>query len=164
MDLLTTWKGRGPDRDGTDAGEIILGDNRANVLRGFGGDDHIDGGNRDDRIEGGDGSDTIIGGAGADTMSGGDGADEFVFKVRSHTTNDADQTDVITDFSPDDFLNFAGVSNGDGATSFSQFSFTPVDGGTMMDVDLGGLDSNDMHILLLGAHIPTEDQIIFGAG
>ena len=47
------------------------------ALYGFGGDDHLTGGNMADIIIGGDGNDTITGGAGADTLSGGNGDDIF---------------------------------------------------------------------------------------
>jgi Ca2+-binding RTX toxin-like protein len=47
------------------------------VIRGFGGNDRLDGGTGEDRLEGGDGADILIGGSGADVMLGGDGADTY---------------------------------------------------------------------------------------
>lgn len=53
-------------------------------LRGYAGDDVIDGGRGEDRVQGDDGNDTVSGGRGFDYVSGGDGADS----VLGNTGND----------------------------------------------------------------------------
>lgn len=73
--------------------DTLIGDAKANVLRGGAGRDELDGGA---------GSDRLHGGAGDDVLRGGSGADRFVFESvsdspsrRSTTT---DQRDHIVDF------------------------------------------------------------------
>ena len=63
-----------------DVAEKIVGNSRANTLRGTAASESIYGLGRNDTISGGGGNDTIFGGAGADRVRGGSGADLFVFK------------------------------------------------------------------------------------
>ncbi len=64
---------------GGGGGDVITGNDIANVLRGMAGNDFISAGLGNDRLEGGDGNDTLIGGAGNDILDGGTGADLAVF-------------------------------------------------------------------------------------
>lgn len=68
-------------------GEIIDGDDEANLLEGTTANDSIDGGGGNDEIDGGRGADLLIGGSGRDllfgkggkdTLEGNDGGDELV--------------------------------------------------------------------------------------
>ena len=66
----------------------------ANDLRGFGGDDLIEGGAGINYIRGGSGDDILSGGLGADTVEGGLGADTYVF------LSNEDVADLLADFDP----------------------------------------------------------------
>jgi Ca2+-binding RTX toxin-like protein len=86
---------------GSNAPDVLLGDDNANVLdgkgsddtmNGGGGDDTLIGGNDNDFLEGGAGNDTLNGGTENDTLAGGAGNDVFVF------TPGAGLSDVIQDF------------------------------------------------------------------
>ncbi|MBN2139615.1 MAG: hypothetical protein JW718_01295, partial [Desulfovibrionaceae bacterium] len=66
--------------------DVLLGDDQANSLYGYagndllngaGGNDYLKGYDGNDTIFGGDGNDSIIGDAGADALSGGNGNDVF---------------------------------------------------------------------------------------
>jgi Ca2+-binding RTX toxin-like protein len=72
--------------NGTNLADIIGGTERADTIRGFGGndvlfgeerDDLLDGGNGNDYLDGDDGNDTLLGGAGNDVLHGGEGADSL---------------------------------------------------------------------------------------
>ena len=56
---------------------VIVGDARANLLRGTGAHDEISGVGGNDTLFGGSGSDTAFGGPGADRISGGEGRDRL---------------------------------------------------------------------------------------
>ena len=60
---------------GSEARDVITGNNADNWLEGRGGGDEIRGGAGDDRLEGYSGDDTLYGGAGDDTINGGAGND-----------------------------------------------------------------------------------------
>ena len=62
---------------GSDYGDVLGGDNGANLLSGGGGNDRLSGRGGDDVLEGGVGADRLLGGAGADTVSYA-GSDEAV--------------------------------------------------------------------------------------
>lgn len=75
------WSVVGPEHDnvqcvqvfGGSANDFIVGDSRANVLRGGAGDDLLLGGVGNDSLYGEAGADTLYGGAGNDTVTGGGG-------------------------------------------------------------------------------------------
>lgn len=71
--------------DGSDAGDLLYGDSRANRLSGYAGND---------TLQGDDGPDVLIGGTGIDRLTGGLGKDFFVFDVRPSSSN----RDTVTDF------------------------------------------------------------------
>lgn len=62
---------------GTAGDDRLVGDGRANIIRGLSGDDEIIAGAGADLIEGGAGSDTVAGGSGADEIYGNGGADRL---------------------------------------------------------------------------------------
>jgi Ca2+-binding RTX toxin-like protein len=62
---------------GTNTGDTITGDGKANRLLGDGGADFINGGGGNDSIDGGTSKDFIDGGSGADKISGGEGNDDL---------------------------------------------------------------------------------------
>ena len=64
---------------GSNADDLLTGNDAANRLDGRGGSDELRGGAGDDNLRGGRGSDLLDGGTGDDVLKGGGGADLFVF-------------------------------------------------------------------------------------
>ena len=67
--------------DGSDHDDVLIGDFRSNILRGFDGSDSLVGGLGDDELEGGDGDDVLVGGSGGDDLDGGDGDGRFGWRL-----------------------------------------------------------------------------------
>jgi Ca2+-binding RTX toxin-like protein len=91
---------------GTDTGDTLTGDGKANRLlgnggtvfiNGGGGNDSIDGGASKDFIDGGSGADKISGGEGNDDLTGGSGADTFQFFFLKDVGVGASGRDSISD-------------------------------------------------------------------
>jgi Ca2+-binding RTX toxin-like protein len=91
---------------GTNTGDTITGDGKANRLQGnggtdfingSGGNDGIDGGASKDFIDGGSGADKISGGEGGDDLTGGTGADTFQFFFLKDVGVGASGRDSISD-------------------------------------------------------------------
>ena len=72
------------------AGTAILGDARANVLKGTGGNDNMFGLAGNDKLTAGNGNDKLDGGSGKDLMAGGNGHDTYIVR---------DATDVVVETS-----------------------------------------------------------------
>ena len=81
--------------NGTDADEILLGNELNTTFDGGGGNDVIIAGAGNDTIIGGAGDDVLIGGIGRDTLTGGSDADMFVIDPSAFANAAAD---IITDF------------------------------------------------------------------
>ena len=99
INLLTgTARGGNADGDtfGTDIENVqgsmyddrLSGDNKANKLWGFAGNDFLSGDSGDDELHGGAGDDDLNGGRGNDTLIGGPGADELSGGANSPTEGD----------------------------------------------------------------------------
>lgn len=94
---------------GTEGDDTLLGDQQANLLRGYGGNDDIDGGL---------GNDTLIGGEGNDFLWGNQGNDTYVFsgnfgrdRINNHGGDFDSDTIEFTDLSKED-LWFSASDNG----------------------------------------------------
>ena len=86
----------------------LVGDDKANTLYGYWGDDTLAGGAGNDTLEGNAGNDVLTGGLGADKLTGGSGSDRFVFN--SSADSYAGSSDLITDFiSTDDKLDVSAI-------------------------------------------------------
>ena len=89
---------------GSAYGDIINGDQNANWLRGFHGDDYLFGQGGHDRLSGEDGYDTLRGGHGNDILDGGRGQDRLTgddagqFGYDTFVMRPADGADIVTDF------------------------------------------------------------------
>lgn len=171
MGKAFAWKGNPHDLDGTDDADELHGGNGPNTFRGLGGDDYLSSGNGDDVLEGGDGNDTLVGGDGSDTMSGGAGSDVFVYTdhwqsqdIASDRDGQHDQ-DAVTDFNPaEDALDFSAIhASGGAALTFADVTAEQDGADTVAHLDLGGLDTNDMAVRLLGitAGDLTEANFVF---
>jgi|SRR4051812_32659940 len=84
--------------DGSNFGDVLIGDTNANLIRGNGGNDVIFGISGNDTLLGGQGNDVINGELGKDRLSGGSDADTFRFADLNHSGVGALNRDVITDF------------------------------------------------------------------
>lgn len=84
-----------------DEGELFLGSDGKDTLKGTGDDDVLAGLEGKDKLNGKNGDDTLIGGAGNDLLTGGDGADTFVFdsldfgsdRIRDFDVSEGDRLD-----------------------------------------------------------------------
>jgi len=162
MGKMFAWKGNGLNLAGTTSYDWLCGGNGNNVFHGLGGDDYLSGGNGNDTLDGGDGNDILVGGDEADTLTGGAGADRFVYTDHWQSQEQANERDTITDLDASDKIDLSAVSSG-AVKSFDQITVETVDTGHyIVHVDVGGLDSNDMGIEVLGV-MPTADNFIFGA-
>jgi len=92
-----------PYKSGNDT---FIGDNWANTIRGYGGNDTLIGGAGNDTLYGGAGNDRLYGGAdsdilyggtGQDYLSGGDGSNMFVFQHAGEGGLTTGTVDHITD-------------------------------------------------------------------
>lgn len=121
--------GRGDDRLlGNRGNDIISGDRGNDLIRGGADDDILSGGRGNDTVDGGRGEDIISGDRGTDMLRGGSNADIFVF-----ANNGGD--DTIIDFGDGEDLIAINV---DGIDSFGDILAQPVNGGTQLDLGIGG--------------------------
>ena len=131
---------------GSDYGDVLIGDNDNNSLRGRDGDDELRGNGGDDRLFGEAGADRLNGGEGADRFYGDEGADIFVFAAGHGDdrildfTNGEDQIDLSA-------FNLPGF---DDLTISSESNNVTIDlsehgGGTILLVgfDIANLDATD---------------------
>jgi Ca2+-binding RTX toxin-like protein len=101
-----TWSALGPEHDNVQCGQVfggsgndlIVGDSRANVLRGGPGDDILVGGAGNDLLYGEAGADAVYGGAGNDIVTGGGGtATDLSDTLVGGDGNDTLQGDAAAD-------------------------------------------------------------------
>jgi Ca2+-binding RTX toxin-like protein len=164
------------DVQGSQYDDVLLGDNSANTLDGWRGDDIIDGRGGADIISGGDGNDTIYGGADGDTLDGGPGVDLLTYQniagpvtvdLRNGIGANGDRIGFITyhtdgsttftrfvDYSS--FENLTGTNSSDNLTG--DFNYNIIRGLAGDDI-INGEGGNDTLIGGAGA-----DQLIGGDG
>ena len=139
---------------GSDANDVLIGNDRSNWLWGEDGNDALDGGEGndglyggagDDTLDGGGGDDTLFGGLGDDALNGGDGLDRLDFQNIT--------TSVAVDFASG---TATGVANGTD-------QLTSIEGVTGSDFDdtLTGSDRTDIWEEFRGG---LGNDIIDGAG
>jgi len=137
--------------DLSDVADVFRGDAKANVVKGFDGDDQLfgfagddslDGGAGNDSLDGGEGGDLLQGGAGADILNGGTGSDTVTYvdaasgvsidltRSSSTWTGDA-QGDTLTSIETIQLTKFADIFRGDANANFAN-------GGDGNDQMLGG--------------------------
>ena len=125
--------------DLSDVADVFRGDAKANVVKGFdgndqlfglAGDDKLDGGAGNDILAGGEGGDILQGGAGADIINGGTGSDSVTYSdatsgvsidlTRSSSTWTGDaQGDTLTSIETIQLTNFADIFRGDSNANFA---------------------------------------------
>ena len=131
---------------GSNHGDVLIGDNDANDLQGLDGDDEIQGSGGDDRLLGQAGADRLHGGEGADRLYGNEGGDTFIFGVGHGDdsildfTNDEDQIDLSA-FSLSGFDELTITSILDSV----EIDLTDHGGGTILlqNFDVANLDAAD---------------------
>ena len=131
---------------GSDHGDLLVGDNDANDLQGLDGDDEIQGSGGDDRLLGQAGADRLHGGEGADRLYGNEGGDTFIFGAGHGDdrifdfTNDEDQIDLSA-FSLSGFDELTITSISDSV----KIDLTEHGGGTILlqNFDAANLDATD---------------------
>jgi uncharacterized protein YegL len=129
---------------------LVLSVDTGGSMSGFGGNDHLIGGEGDDSLYGGDGSDVLEGGLGNDYLGGGAGSDFLSGGAGSDTLVGGAGDDVMTGGAGQDVFRYMA---GDLASV--------VDGDTITDFELGaGGDSLDLQALLTGATAGTLDQYL----
>ena len=127
----------------------------------------VDGGAGNDMITGGAGADTIHGGTGADVMTGGAGADIFLFRAVADSPSWSQ--DIITDFTPGtDKLQFSGMLQGSFAylgrgafTASGRSEAHYLNGTQLLEVDVNGDGSADLHIRLTGTKMARISEADF---
>ncbi|MBW7850066.1 MAG: hypothetical protein H3C38_06195 [Rhodospirillales bacterium] len=90
---------------GSQHDDWLVGNDNLNIIRGLGGNDHLDGLAGNDRLEGGGGNDLFVSGPGNDVFDGGPGSDTISFRddaggpvsvdLAAGTATQAGQTDRI---------------------------------------------------------------------
>ncbi|MFZ1415815.1 MAG: hypothetical protein WAS73_14740 [Defluviicoccus sp.] len=74
-------------------GDLLIGNERANLMRGVGGNDTLKGGGGDDELDGGDGDDLLDGGIGSNFLIGGPGKDTLTGGTRGNPYEDSNFAD-----------------------------------------------------------------------
>jgi glucose/arabinose dehydrogenase len=157
---------------------------RADTLRGGGGDDrlfggsgrdHLSGNAGDDLLSGQTGSDVLNGGAGRDLLMGGRGADRLVFAAadtrssalhRDHVLDfesgrdrvDLRAIDARTDLAGEQAFRWLGGSDFTG--SGGEVRFKQVDGNTIIAGDIDGDRKADFKILVDGAFALSDTDFL----
>jgi Ca2+-binding RTX toxin-like protein len=113
--IINEYEDANVTRNGTSAGEQVVGEYGNDIVHGWGGNDTVFGRSGNDVLYGDDGNDWVIGGDGSsgtglvgtgndtlyggngkDSLVGGDGYDIFVFNTKPSSSN----VDTIVDFNP----------------------------------------------------------------
>ena len=130
----------------SEAGAEIRGFGGNDTLNGNVGNDILSGGEGEDVITGGEGSDLIEGGLGADSLSGNEGADIFEGNLAEL------DGDVISDFTVEDIISIDDVS-------FSADSLTVTQGSAILNIDSDLDGISDSTITLEGDFIDTNFDV-----
>lgn len=159
------------DYTGTNANDLIIGNDLGNIIDGAGGNDVIIGGNGDDILFGGDGDDIIYGGNGNDIIDVGSGSNiayggagsDFIYGGNGNDIlSGGDGNDEIYGGDGDDTLTGgegADYIQGDGSTAGNE----TIDGNVYLvtsdDILIGGR-GNDSFII--GSEEDAENVVISG--
>ncbi|QNM82709.1 hypothetical protein H8M03_12045 [Sphingomonas sabuli] len=110
---------------GNDLGNLIVGSQGSDEIRGRGGNDVIRGGGGRDQILGQLGDDTIQGGGGGDDLYGGAGSDTFVYTNLSDSPHGGayDTYDWIRDWTEEDFIDLTGLDANATLAGHQQFEY-----------------------------------------
>ncbi len=140
--LLLRGFGGDDTLNGSDGGERLSGGSGNDTLNGDGGNDMLFGGSGDDMLHAGDGDDRVFGGGGADQIEGGSGQDTINANSGNDTVYGGADADLIRGGYNDDIL--YGEAGSDGI--FGQSGNDTLYGGSEDDTLNGG----------------SEDDMLFG--
>lgn len=93
---------------GTDDGDVVVGDDSDNILNGFSDPDELFGFGGNDLINGGSDSDLLDGGSGDDLLNGGSGGDRLLGRAGNDVLNGGGGRDTLIGGSGRDVLNGGG--------------------------------------------------------
>ena len=134
---------------GTDANELIIGQNGADDLDGQAGDDLIYGGEGDDVLYGGEDDDILLGGTGEDDLLGGEGVDTLIGGPDDDLLMGEAGADVLSGWAGNDFM-----TGGDGDDElYGNEGNDFIIGGDGADI-LKGADGDDV---LIGVEDTVND-------
>ncbi|BBP65025.1 calcium-binding protein [Pseudomonas sp. Cab53] len=143
----------------------LAGDDKANTLYGYWGDDTLAAGAGNDTLEGNAGNDVLTGGLGADKLTGGTGNDRFVFT--SSGDSYAGSSDLITDFIwGEDKLDVSalGVTGlGDGRNGTLRMTYDEINERTYLRSSEPGADGHAFQVTLAGfdyTHLITNADLV----
>ncbi len=151
---------------GSEYGDALEGDDNANWLSGWGGDDKLWGGVGNDQLYGGDGNDKLWGGVGNDSLTGGGGDDSLWGGAGndSLTGGGGDDSlwggagnDVLRGYGGDDVFGFDFGHGDDTITDFT-------DGDDLIDLSAFGLSSFDELVVSSYSGGVTIDLTDHGGG
>ncbi|WP_273820960.1 M10 family metallopeptidase C-terminal domain-containing protein [Pseudomonas asplenii] len=143
----------------------LVGDDKANTLYGYWGNDTLAGGAGNDTLEGNAGDDVLTGGLGADKLTGGKGSDRFVFT--SGADSHAGSSDLITDFiwGEDKLdvsaLGVTGLGNGRDGTLY--MTYDEINDRTYLRSSEAGADGHAFQVTLAGfdyTHLITNADLV----
>ncbi|MCW5737690.1 MAG: hypothetical protein KIS73_26455 [Enhydrobacter sp.] len=165
---------------GSDFKDALIGDERKNVLNGFGDNDFLKGRGGHDELNGGLGADSLIGGEGNDTLNGGEDDDTLLGESgRDDLNGGAGNDRLIGGLGPDD------LTGGEGS---DRFVFNAIDESPPFDsrdyitdfvgngvvagdlIDVSGIDANvsadgDQAFIFIGsAAFSAPGQLRYSGG
>ncbi len=129
----------------SDDGQVLIGNNLNNIVKGAAGDDHIDGMAGDDILFGGAGQDFLLGSAGDDALYGGEDDDRLEGGAGKDRLDGGAGVDLMRGEAGDDVL-------------FGADGDDLIDGGAGADVLIGGLGDDFM------SGGSGNDVFVFGPG
>ena len=161
---------------GGSGGDVIFGNQVANVLLGGAGDDRITAGAGNDSVDGGSGIDTLDGGSGIDTLVGGSGNDTYTVDSLSDVVVDASTvvTEIDTVLSSVSWTLGAniekltligtaavnGTGNSLGNTLSGNAAANVLNGGAGADAMYGGAGNDTYHVDTLGDVVVDASTVV----
>ncbi|QYJ86453.1 tandem-95 repeat protein [Shewanella mesophila] len=135
--------------NGGSGNDHIYGQSGSDILYGHTGNDHIEGGDHNDGLRGGAGNDILVGGLGDDVLRGDNGSDIFVWQQGDTGT------DHITDFNVNqDKLDLSDLLQGEDTGNLANYlHFTVENGSTTIEVDANDDGNVDQMIVLDGVNL-----------
>ncbi|ACP23338.1 putative protease (plasmid) [Sinorhizobium fredii NGR234] len=103
--------------------DIMNGDTGHDTLYGGVGSDKLYGSSGNDALVGDAGNDALYGGTGADRLYGGSGNDTFAFRLLAESTVGATGRDTIYDFAASDRINVSAIDANSTASGDQAFTF-----------------------------------------
>ncbi len=147
---------------GDDEANIIVGWGGDDTITGYGGDDTLEGGYGEDTIYGGDDNDSIFGGGHTDYLSGGDGDDSIWGAWGYDTLLGGSGNDFLQGGSKDDYINGnLGDDTLTGNANADTFVFDALLGGTDTITDFNGTEGDMIQIDMSVYNVSSLSDLSF---